>query len=119
MPRSPYTSMYDRLVANTHEPENAQACWVWKGRRCRYWYGKVNLYVPGLGKVVHLYSHVLMYCLMASKAKTPNELYLAYLEMRTSELEVDHLCTNPPCLFPDHLEAVTKQRNNDLRGRRP
>lgn len=27
--------------------------------------------------------------------------------------EIDHLCFNPPCVNPAHLEAVTKQENND------
>lgn len=30
-------------------------------------------------------------------------------------LELDHLCRNPPCVNPDHLEAVTHQENI-LRG---
>lgn len=30
-------------------------------------------------------------------------------------LHLDHLCRNPPCVNPEHLEAVT-QRENNLRG---
>ena len=33
-------------------------------------------------------------------------------------LEIDHLCRNPPCVRPDHLEAVTR-RENMLRGTSP
>ena len=33
------------------------------------------------------------------------------------DLVVDHLCNNPPCVNPDHMEAVT-QRENVLRGYR-
>lgn len=32
-------------------------------------------------------------------------------------LELDHLCFNPSCVNPDHLEAVTHKEN--LRRRRP
>lgn len=33
-------------------------------------------------------------------------------------LELDHLCSNPPCLRPEHLEAVT-HKENCLRGVSP
>ena len=119
MPRSPYSSVYEKLVANTDEPENEQACWCWKRRRSRYWYGRTTLWVPGLNKTISLYAHVLMYCLLESGAKTANDIYLAYLELRASELEVHHACNYPPCIFPDHLEAMTQLENLAHRGRRP
>lgn len=32
--------------------------------------------------------------------------------------QVDHLCNNPPCVRPDHLEAVTRSENMRRRGLR-
>lgn len=32
--------------------------------------------------------------------------------------EVDHLCVNPPCVNPLHLEVVTRAENNRRRGLR-
>ena len=70
---SPYDSIFSRLVANTHEPENGQACWTWAGRRrCRYGYGKTTIYVPGLIKTVSVYAHTLAYVVLESGAKTGN-----------------------------------------------
>lgn len=36
-------------------------------------------------------------------------------------MEIDHLCRNPACLRPDHLEAVTHQENiqRGIRSMRP
>ena len=117
-PRSCYDTLFTRLAANTKEPENGQACWVWVRRRCRFWYGKTTLYVPGLRKTVSLYAHVLMYCVFESNAKTGDDAYLAYQELRASGLELDHLCNNPSCIYPDHLDPVTQLENTRRRGLR-
>jgi hypothetical protein len=40
----------------------------------------------------------------------------AYFRERYGEIpegaDLDHLCVNPPCVRPDHLQAVTKAENN-------
>lgn len=113
-----YASLYERLVANTEEPANEQACWLWSAKRNSWWYGKFNLWVPGLQKRVTLFSHVAMYCYMESGARTADDLYLAYIEFKTSGLQVDHLCSHPSCVFYDHLEAVTPRENTARRGKR-
>lgn len=67
-------------------------CWEWSGSvmpkrpygRCT-WYGKT---VPA-----HRVSYLLL------KGTIPEGL------------EIDHLCNNPRCVNPDHLEAVTPQVN--------
>ena len=37
--------------------------------------------------------------------------YEHYVGPIPDELELDHLCRNPPCVNPDHLEAVTGSQN--------
>ena len=37
--------------------------------------------------------------------------YRAYVGPIPEGREIDHLCHNPPCCNPDHLEAVTHQEN--------
>src|SRR5512139_148265 len=100
---SPYGGLWGRLMAAS-EPENdsEQACWAYALRtKCRYGYGRVNVWVPGLKKRVKLTAHILAYILLESKATTVNDAYLAYLEFRCSGLELDHCCVNTSCLRPD------------------
>lgn len=64
-------------------------CWVWTGCKNRG-YGQ---FWTGTGKMLaHRYSYELL-------RKIPEGLTL------------DHLCKNPPCVRPDHLEAVTMKEN--------
>lgn len=69
-------------------------CWEWTGCRTRN-YGRVQ--VDGNT----LYSHRVIYELVCGPIP--------------DGLQLDHLCRNPPCCNPRHLEAVTS-RVNTLRG---
>lgn len=93
MPR--YASLYERLVANTHEPTSDQGCWVWKGRRDRWGYGHVNVRIDG--KHTTLKAHVAM-------------LQAVGVEVADGQHR-DHLCRNPSCINPDHIEPVTVREN--------
>jgi hypothetical protein len=73
-------------------------CWGWRGKPdrlgyCRFWDGKRRPYA-------HHFSY---------------ELHFGSIP---SHLEPDHLCRNPSCVNPYHLEAVT-HRVNTLRGESP
>lgn len=70
-------------------------CWIWTGARVPRGYGH---FVPD-GRLMnaHRYSYKLNVGAVAD------------------EMVVDHLCRNPPCVRPEHLEAVTP-RMNALRG---
>lgn len=108
---SPYLTIYDRLVANTHEPENGQSCWLWSGKRGGGQYGRVNIYVPGIAATVTMQAHLALYLCVHSDAMTPDELFLAWQEIKHSGLEIDHCCYQAHCINPDHLEAVTPSEN--------
>ena len=98
-----YTSLYERLVANTEVDENG--CWVWTGARRRS-YGCLCLRVPGGGR------------------KTKPKNYSAHRLMMEEVLdatfpfdEVGHLCYNTLCVNPEHLEVQTRAFNlSDRRG---
>lgn len=70
-------------------------CWVWNWSVDKNGYGQVSF--QGNATKAHI----------ASYKTTKGAIPKGY--------EVDHLCFNPPCINPDHLEAVTRQVNQDRR----
>lgn len=68
-------------------------CWFWLGSKADNGYGKY----PGSGTGAH------------------REMYKLMVGEIPSGLVLDHLCRNPICVRPSHLEPVT-QRINVLRG---
>lgn len=95
--RGPYESLYHRIVANIHEPENEQACWVWK-RQCDRWgYPRMNVYCAQRKRTVKVMVHITLYELLVGPIP--------------KGLQLDHLCTVPPCINPDHVPPVTGSVN--------
>ena len=88
--------IYLRLVANIHEPENEQACWLWKGVTDKHGYGRISTWVPGKGSRKQLV-HVVMLAELGVEVPPGHER--------------DHTCNVRHCINPDHLEVVTKQEN--------
>jgi hypothetical protein len=69
-------------------------CWEWNGAIDEHGYGRFH--VPGTKSEV-ITAHEFSYCLFIGPV--------------SKGLELDHLCHNPKCLNPDHLEQVTHQKN--------
>ena len=72
-----------------------KGCWEWMGRLRRQNYGV--FYIGGSDVYAHRFS------------------YEIHIGMIPEGLCLDHLCRNPSCVNPNHLEAVT-HRENLLRG---
>ncbi len=79
-----------------HYVEFTDTCWLWTGGLTRgygsFWAG---------GRMVPAHRWAYEFCVGPI----------------ADGLEPDHLCDNPPCVLPDHLEPVT-HRVNMLRGKR-
>jgi hypothetical protein len=85
-------TIIERLQAHiTIDPTTE--CWIWQGaRRKTQWpYGLINID----GKI--LQAHRVSY--EAHRGPIP------------SGLQLDHLCRNPPCINPFHVEPVTNYEN--------
>lgn len=80
--------------------DKTDTCWIWKGNKDPNSYGII--WINGTRKRVHRVTYELV------KGKIPEGL------------EIDHLCCNPSCVNPDHLEAVTHKENmRRWRGNEP
>jgi hypothetical protein len=73
------------------EPEDAAACWRWKGSKCRDGYGKFH---DG-----------------ARHMKAQNYAYREMIGPIPEGLQLDHLCRVRDCVNPYHLEPVTILEN--------
>lgn len=74
-------------------PEPNSGCWLWSGAHSKNGYG---------------------YCRHPVTRKVGNSHRIVY-EMERGPipegLHLDHLCRNPACVNPDHLEPVTRSVN--------
>lgn len=79
------------------DPENG--CWNWQGAKSREGYGRLGS-SNDANRHAHRRSHILFI----------GPIPIGY--------EIDHLCSNPSCINPSHLEAVTP-RENKMRSKSP
>ena len=89
--RNRYSCLYDRLVANT---KLVGRCWEWTGHVTGH-YPKITLRTDRGPR--SFWAHRLML----------EEVLRCYFPFD----EAGHLCNNPTCINPDHLEVQTRAYN--------
>lgn len=82
-------------------PARVDECWEWPGARTTLGYGSIG---NGAGRNA-VYTH--------------RVAYDSLIDPIPDGLVLDHLCHNPPCLNPWHLEPVTQAVNISINRRRP
>ena len=90
-----------RFWAKVDKTGGPDACWPWCGARNGDGYGLIFIRRDGTRRIVRS-AHRVAYAL---EHRTPIP----------DGLTLDHVCRNPRCVNPQHLEAVTN-RENILRG---
>jgi hypothetical protein len=91
---------FQRFVEKIKPPKDpVRDCWEWVGRKQLQGYGRLR--VNGKKQYAHRYS----FDISPRGPITPG-------------LQIDHLCRNPSCVNPNHLEQVTSRENTSrgLRG---
>lgn len=92
-------ALSDRITSRIAREDNG--CWTWLGTKTPKGYGQTSSKRLGQKK---MYTHRIMF----EHSNGPI----------SNGLQVDHLCRNPSCCNPAHLEAVTP-RENTIRGESP
>lgn len=86
----------DRFWSKVDVPLQISCCWEWTACRLPTGYGRVSL-----GESEY-YAHRVSYTVLMGPIE--------------SNMVIDHLCRNPPCVNPDHMQVVTMEVNSS-RGR--
>lgn len=88
---SDWSSLREKIETSLDTESNPHGCWVWTAGKDRHGYGAVR---------------------WAAKVHKVHRAYLKELGHDVPDgMDVDHLCRNPSCANPNHLEVVTHAEN--------
>lgn len=117
-----YQTRYERLLANSAEPETENGCWLWTSKLHNSNYGTLTHRVPGRSTPKRVYAHremerVLMQNVLqlAADLAEPDPFKLGpKIELPSLDPDretIDHLCYWRRCVNPDHWEVVSRSEN--------
>ena len=95
MPGFPARPASDRFH-NKYQPDSDTGCWNWTGSISNKGYGRMTEKQPD-GRRRTIYAHRVSY-----------EMHHGPI---TDDRVVDHMCDNPHCVNPDHLQLLTHKQN--------
>lgn len=101
MARRVYSRLQERLFYNSIIVDGGYEtqCWEWIASRLpQTQYGQMSFRKHG--RIIKQYAHRVSY-----------ELFKAPIPLG---FEVDHLCQNPWCIHPDHMQAIPATKNKAL-----
>lgn len=120
-----YGSLFERLVANSAEPDSPTGCWIWTGQSCGHHgqYGKLTMRIDG--KHCKVWSHREMeHCMRGVNEFDLDDdplgpILIVERPRLTEDETIDHLCGNTLCINPDHwAEPISRVLNSKLRWER-
>lgn len=120
-----YLTLYHRLLAlSEQEAENPNSCWLWRGAKQGRTanYPKINVWTGGKTRTLAAHRVSLVVSEIDGQWDLFWDLYKLY---SIAGFEADHVCNNPSCINPDHLEwkteaehlALTLARRREARSR--
>lgn len=101
MSRAVYSCLQERLFYNSLIVDGGYEtpCWEWVGTRLpQTQYGQMTFRING--------RHVKQYAHRVSFELFKGPIPVGY--------EVDHLCQNPWCIHPDHMQTIPSLKNKQL-----
>ena len=82
---------YDKKISK--QPDG---CWIWTGAKFKHGYGRIRTTSVKFGENIKLAHRV---------------IYEIYKGPIPEGLVLDHLCRNPSCVNPEHLDPCTQREN--------
>lgn len=93
-PTHPSERFHDKYAIDA-----STGCWIWTAWRNNQGYGTIGISPALSGGPKQVYAHRLSYEM--HKGPIPPGLV------------IDHICNNPACVNPEHLQAITQKANID------